>query len=352
MSNAIACSKPARRATSPAPTTPPAGPDTRIVAGCAAASSTEATPPEDSITSGSGRPAHAPRPRARAGSGPRRERDTRRPPSSTRARTRGTPVRPRATPRHARRDGGAAAPRRPLARATRPGTKEQADGDRLRVADVGQRRQVERLELSVRPNATAYAIRALERNERRRMLVAEAVEMRARLPAQVQEMLEALVRDERRAGTAPLEQRVRRNGCPVREADDALRADGARCGQHGFLLAQSRRHLRGPHAPTLEKHCIGERPADIDAQDRHARTLHRRGHSRTPVRLRRTHPRYRDRLARGLGVAVPRARAGVTGGEMGADRRHDGRLGPDGPPGGARRRAARARRAERAPVRA
>ncbi len=57
MSNAIAFSNPARRATIPAPTTPPAGPETRIVAGCAAASSTVATPPEESITSGSGSPA-------------------------------------------------------------------------------------------------------------------------------------------------------------------------------------------------------------------------------------------------------------------------------------------------------
>ncbi len=57
MSKAIAFSNPARRATSPAPTTPAAGPETRIVAGCAAASSTEATPPDDCMTSGSGRPA-------------------------------------------------------------------------------------------------------------------------------------------------------------------------------------------------------------------------------------------------------------------------------------------------------
>ena len=48
---------PARRPTTPRPTPPPAGPETRIVAGCAAASSTVATPPEESITSGSGSPA-------------------------------------------------------------------------------------------------------------------------------------------------------------------------------------------------------------------------------------------------------------------------------------------------------
>ena len=54
MSNAIASAKPARRASSPAPTTPPAGPETSSRAGCAAASPTGATPPDESITTGSG----------------------------------------------------------------------------------------------------------------------------------------------------------------------------------------------------------------------------------------------------------------------------------------------------------
>jgi len=40
----------------PAPTTPAAGPETRIVAACAEASSTVATPPDDSMTRGSGKP--------------------------------------------------------------------------------------------------------------------------------------------------------------------------------------------------------------------------------------------------------------------------------------------------------
>ena len=59
MSNEIASGCPASRATSSAPSTPAAGPETSAQDGCAAASSTLATPPEERITSGSGSPAPA-----------------------------------------------------------------------------------------------------------------------------------------------------------------------------------------------------------------------------------------------------------------------------------------------------
>jgi hypothetical protein len=50
MSNAIACSKPAERATAPAATTPAAGPDSKVCTGAAAAKSTLAVPPPEVIT--------------------------------------------------------------------------------------------------------------------------------------------------------------------------------------------------------------------------------------------------------------------------------------------------------------
>ena len=53
MSNEIAFRKPARSATSAAPTTPAAGPETSATAGCSAASASVATPPDDRITNGS-----------------------------------------------------------------------------------------------------------------------------------------------------------------------------------------------------------------------------------------------------------------------------------------------------------
>ena len=88
------------------------------------------------------------------------------------------------------------------------------------------------VDLALRPETTSHAVAALERNERRRVLVAEAVEMRTRLTTQMQEMLESLVRDERRAGAAPLEQRIRRGRRPVRETGNALHSNRARCSEH------------------------------------------------------------------------------------------------------------------------
>ena len=52
------------------------------------------------------------------------------------------------------------------------------------------------------------------------MLRARPVEVRPRLPAEMQDVLEALVRDERRPRAAALEQRVRRDRRAVREAID------------------------------------------------------------------------------------------------------------------------------------
>ena len=59
MSRPIAFSKPAAAARRAAPTAPAAGPETRIVAGCSAASSGVVTPPDERMTSGSGSPALA-----------------------------------------------------------------------------------------------------------------------------------------------------------------------------------------------------------------------------------------------------------------------------------------------------
>ena len=57
MSNASAFSIPASRATRDAPTTPAAGPERSARAACPAASSSEATPPDERMISGTGSPA-------------------------------------------------------------------------------------------------------------------------------------------------------------------------------------------------------------------------------------------------------------------------------------------------------
>ena len=129
--------------------------------------------------------------------------------------------------------------------------------------------EVERDELAVRAGSTTDPDAALERHERRRMLGARPIEVRARLAAEMQDVLEALVRDERGARPAALEQRVRRDRGAVGEAVDGRRADGASSGDDRVLLTRGRRHLRDPDLAVGDEHCIREGSADVDPERTH-----------------------------------------------------------------------------------
>src|SRR5438874_6302869 len=83
--------------------------------------------------------------------------------------------------------------------------EEQADRHRLDIAHIRQARQVERCELAVGPDSARNAVRALERDERLGVPVAQAVEMGARLPAQMEQMLEALDRKSTRLNSSHVE---------------------------------------------------------------------------------------------------------------------------------------------------
>ena len=93
--------------------------------------------------------------------------------------------------------------------------------------------------------------------------------MCTRLPPQVQNMLEARSTDERRACAFALEQRVRRDGRPVAEATDRLRAHRPRCRDDRLLLPARGRDLRRTQLTAVEEHSVGERPTDVDAEDLH-----------------------------------------------------------------------------------
>ena len=82
-------------------------------------------------------------------------------------------------------------------------------------------------------------------------------------------MLEARGRHERGARALALEQRIRRDGRPVREALDRPGSDRPRGRDHGLLLPRGRRHLGGRHASVLDEDCVRERSADVDAQNAH-----------------------------------------------------------------------------------
>ena len=86
-------------------------------------------------------------------------------------------------------------------------------------------------------------------------------------------MLEARRGHEGGARAPAFEQRVRRDRRPVREALDVRRAHRPGGRDDGLLLALRGGDLRRAQLAVREQHRVGERAADVDAEDRHARTL-------------------------------------------------------------------------------
>src|SRR5580765_3965728 len=105
---------------------------------------------------------------------------------------------------------------RELVRGIAEGEK-QAHGHRLHVAKLRQRAEIERLELAVGTESSRDAVTVRELDHGVGVARARAIEVRPRLPPQMEEMLEAGVPEVRRARAAPLEQRVCRDRRPVRE---------------------------------------------------------------------------------------------------------------------------------------
>ena len=105
------------------------------------------------------------------------------------------------------------------------------------------------------------------------MLRTQAVKVRAGLASQVEKMLEALVRHERRARALPLQERIRRDGRAVREPLDRAGSDRPCRRDDGFLLARRGQHLCRRQRAAVEQHRVGERTADVDTEDRHSGRL-------------------------------------------------------------------------------
>jgi hypothetical protein len=154
---------------------------------------------------------------------------------------------------------------------------QQDDRDRLRLERGDGLRQrgrvVERAQHAVRAGALGCGHAQGRRHERRRSRRAQAVEVGTRLAAELDEIGEALGRDEHGARAATLEQRVRCDGHAVGEDLDVA---GRRAGalEHGLdrrhdtlgLVVGRRRRLRGQQPSTGGEHRVGEGPADVDAE--------------------------------------------------------------------------------------
>src|SRR6266568_4208079 len=86
---------------------------------------------------------------------------------------------------------------------------QETNGDRFGV-DLRKRFELELAQLAARIRALAQAEAALEWHERLRLRLAQPVEVRARLPTQMQQMLEAGRRDKRGPRAFSLKQRIGR----------------------------------------------------------------------------------------------------------------------------------------------
>ena len=191
--------------------------------------------------------------------------------SSTPARTRGTPGRPRAKRRRARAAAAVAArrPRPARARATgtseagtrRPHRRRAPEWTRARAASTPSGPIRSRTPTQRSSGTTASGSGC--RRSRRRC---------ARLATEMQHVLEAVRGDERSPRALALEQCVRRNRRPVREALDIGGTNRTRSGDDRLLLPSRRRNLRRAQPTVGDEDSVGERAADVDAEERrHAR---------------------------------------------------------------------------------
>ena len=98
----------------------------------------------------------------------------------------------------------------------------------------------------------------------------EVVEGGAVLARELDQVAEALGRDERGARAAALEQRVGGDRHPVRERRHVGGVDGLEAAHHTLRLILGRaRHLGGQDFPTIQRHQIGEGSSNIDADPDH-----------------------------------------------------------------------------------
>ena len=166
--------------------------------------------------------------------------------------------------------------------------EEQADRDRLAAARahlLGQPLGLavgQRLDLALGPDPPGRLEAQLGLDQRRRLGGAEPVELGPLLAADLEQVGEALGRDQRGAGAAFLEQGVGADRHPVGEGLDRGRL-GAGPPQHLFdradhaqrLVLGRRRQLRRVQLLAVEEHGVGEGAADVDAEQ-HQRHCSRR----------------------------------------------------------------------------
>src|SRR5829696_1952137 len=132
-----------------------------------------------------------------------------------------------------------------------PEGEEQADRNRIGV-ELRQRGQVERFQDAFGPDPLAHAYAALERNDGRRMVGAQPVQVRSVLAPEVEQVFEARGRHKGCPRALALEKRVGRDRRPVREALDRPGVNGAGGCDDRLLRVSGTRKLRRAELAVLE----------------------------------------------------------------------------------------------------
>ncbi len=156
---------------------------------------------------------------------------------------------------------------------------QQAHGHRLdarvlhRLDGGGQGLGVDRPGLALGRDPLRDHDPPLPRHQGRRPVLGQVVQRGPVLAADLDHVPEALGGDQRGGRAAPLEQGVRGHGGAVGDRLDRRAVELGRLDRREHpdrLVAGRRGHLRGAHLAVDDRHEIGERPADVDADARGA----------------------------------------------------------------------------------
>jgi hypothetical protein len=136
--------------------------------------------------------------------------------------------------------------------------------------EPGELRLVQRLDLfAARAQASGDAVAVVAVDERREPRAHERVQLRSVLPADLDDVLEAAVGDERDPRAAPFEQRVGRHRGAVHEREALARRHNAgepvEDGLRG--ICGSRWELEPLETAFGEQHQVGERPPGVHGHE-------------------------------------------------------------------------------------
>src|SRR6185503_6027767 len=143
---------------------------------------------------------------------------------------------------------------------------------RGRRVDAGKIERSEYVPVGVEP--LGYADRQVAVDDRLRQRDKDVVELRPRLPADLQDVLEARGREQRHARALALEHGIGGDGGSVDDVGDLIGREGLQARENGLrLICWSRAELVDRKARLIQPDKVCECPAGVDADSHRASAL-------------------------------------------------------------------------------